>query len=100
MKFKRISSVLIFMLLTLSIGVFSEVTEEQKKLLESLPPDQRTSVMSKMETANALEDDLEETFESSQNLVERPDYDDLANLKRQQDGECSDCIFGYDFFVK
>jgi protein involved in polysaccharide export with SLBB domain len=98
MKFKRISSVLIFMLLTLSIGVFSEVTEEQKKLLETLPPDQRNSVMSKMETANALEDDLEETFENSQNLVERPNYDDLANLKRQQDGECGDCIFGYDFF--
>lgn len=98
MKFNSISSVLILILLTLSIGVFSDVSEEQKKLLESLPPDQRTAVMSKMETANALEEDLEETFENSQNLVERPNYDDLANLKRQKDGECDNCIFGYDFF--
>ena len=98
MKFNRIPSVLILMLLTLSIGVFSEVSEEQKKLLESLPPDQRTTVMNKMEAANALEEDLEETFENPQNLIERPNYEDLANLKRDLESECDDCIFGYDFF--
>ena len=81
-----------------SYSLFSDITEEQKALLESLPPDQRSSVMAKMETANSIEGDLEEIFENEQSLVERPDYKALSELERVRTEECSNCIFGYEFF--
>ena len=87
---RTIKSLSILLLVSsLSPLIISEITEEQKLMLESLPPDQRSSVMSKMEAANELEDNLEEVFKSDQNLIVRPDY---------SDGSCSDCIFGYEFF--
>jgi len=81
-----------------SYSLFSDITEEQKALLESLPPDQRSSVMAKMETANSIEGDLEEIFENEQSLIERPDYKALSELERDRTEECSNCIFGYEFF--
>lgn len=96
---RSIKSLSIFLLVTaLSQSTISEITEEQKLMLESLPPDQRSSVMTKMETANELEDNLEEVFESEQNLIERPDYEILKNLRSEEYDECRDCIFGYEFF--
>ncbi len=96
---RSIKSLSIFLLVTaLSQSTISEITEEQKLMLESLPPDQRSSVMTKMETANELEDNLEEVFESEQNLIERPDYEVLKNLRSEEYDECRDCIFGYEFF--
>ena len=71
---RTIKSLSILLLVSsLSPLIISEITEEQKLMLESLPPDQRSSVMSKMEAANELEDNLEEVFKSDQNLIVRPD---------------------------
>ena len=89
---RTIKSLSILLLVSsLSPLIISEITEEQKLMLESLPPDQRSSVMSKMEAANELEDNLEEVFKSDQNLIVRPDYSGGSTA-------CSDCIFGYEFF--
>ena len=97
MKFLRILACLIIVLLQ-SKYVFSDITEDQKALLESLPPDQRSSVMTKMETANAIEDNLNEVFKTEQYLIERPNYQELEDLKKSKYDVCEDCIFGYDFF--
>jgi len=70
----------------------TELTEEQLSLLERLPPDQRESIMSKMEQSNDLNEEIEDVFEEESNLVERPE-------KRDNPEEiCEECIYGYDIF--
>ncbi len=98
MNLRRILPILAVFALLLSENIYTEITEEQRAMVESLPPDQRSSVLTKMETANELEEDLEEIFKTEQNLVERPDYKNLEGLKRAKSDQCLDCIFGYDFF--
>ena len=98
MKFSRILPLLAIFILFQSKNIYPEITEEQRAMVESLPPDQRSTVLTKMETANELEEDLEDIFKTEQNLIERPDYKNLEELKRARSGECSECIFGYDFF--
>ena len=82
----------------LNSNLHSELTEEQKLMLESLPPDQRNAVMTKMETANTISEDLEDLFENEQSLVERPDYKSLIEMNKENGEICEDCVFGYDFF--
>ena len=82
---------LIFLVFT-SSKIIPEVTQEQLELLERLPPDQRESVMSKMEQSNDLSDELEEVFEEEGNLIERPD------MNQDQEDICDQCIYGYEIF--
>ena len=98
MKFKRIIPTLAVLFLSLNSLLKAEITDEQKLMLDALPPDQRSSVITKMESANELEGSLEEIFKNEQNLVERPDYQGLKDLQKSQNEECIQCIFGYDFF--
>ena len=72
----------------------SEVSEAQKKLLETLPPDQRVSILEKMETADDIEEELEEVFEGESPLIKK------SQLKDIEDSElyCDSCIYGYNFF--
>ncbi len=99
MKFIRVLTFSIPLLFSTG-NLFTELSEEQKTMLEALPPDQRNAVMTKMETANTIEEDLAEIFENEQSLVERPDYKSLMEMNKDKDKdiECLDCIFGYDFF--
>ena len=98
----RSIKILPFVLLLIStssqLTLSAEITEEQKAMLEALPPDQRSSIRTKLETANELEENLEEVFSSEQNLIERPDYEVLRNLKIGDEDLCTECVFGYDFF--
>ena len=72
---------------------FSEISESQKKMLESLPADQRDSIINKMNQADAINSDIEEAFEEANTLIERPE------LKAQEQLElCEECVYGYDFF--
>ena len=41
----------------------TELSETQRVLLETLPPDQRESILGKMRQADGLKEDLEDTFE-------------------------------------
>jgi protein involved in polysaccharide export with SLBB domain len=74
--------------------LFGEVSEEQKKMLEALPPDQRGSILEKMETASGLQDEIEDTFEGESPLIEK------SKLKNIEDSDffCETCIYGYNFF--
>ncbi len=98
----RSIKILPFVLLLISTSsqlvLSTEITQEQQAMLEALPPDQRSSVRTKLETANELEETLEEVFSNEQNLVERPDYEALRSLRGGDDELCTECIFGYDFF--
>ncbi len=78
-----------------SLGLKSaDLTEMQEKMLENLPPDQRESLVSKMETQNELTDEIDETIRNEKLLIERP------NLRREdlEIEKCDYCIYGYDFF--
>jgi protein involved in polysaccharide export with SLBB domain len=83
----------LFILLFSQISM-SEISNEQKMMLDSLPPDQRGSILEKMETASDLEKELEETFESESPMIKKSE---LRNIK---DSElyCETCIYGYNFF--
>ena len=90
---------LIIILLTSLWGlpVFSEAFEPsaaQLQMLEQLPPDQRASVLGKMESGASLQADIQETFEEASNLVLRPELQDLSDTSDY----CPDCIYGYNFF--
>ena len=54
MNLRRLLPILEVFALLLSENIYTEITEEQRAMVESLPPDQRRSVLTKMETANEL----------------------------------------------
>ncbi len=73
---------------------FGEVTPTQMSMLDQLPPDQRASILGKMESASTLQEEIEDTFEEANNLVIKPELQDLTDT----DSYCPDCIYGYNFF--
>ena len=75
------------------VSANSGLSDEQMTLLETLPPDQRDGIMAKMQTAESLEDELEEAFEVENSLTMKPELEKL-----DEDEICEECIFGYDFF--
>ena len=90
----NLSNKFAFILLILfSFSVYSDVTEEQKKLLENLPPDQRGSILSKMEKSSDLQNEIDQAFEDENTLIARPEDSEDMDIKK-----CLECIFGYDFF--
>ncbi len=91
-KFIKILFFVFFSNLILSVDF--EVSETQKKMLETLPPDQRTNIMLKMQQAGSMQEDLEEVFEKESFLVERPELEDLE----EEEKYCEECIYGYNLF--
>lgn len=74
--------------------LLSEVSSDQLKMLEQLPPDQRISIMEKMKSASALQEDIKEAFEDTPSLIEKPELEEF----KDQEEYCPDCIFGFNFF--
>ena len=72
----------------------AEITPEQQKLLDQLAPDQRDSVMLKMESAATLEEEIEEAFDDSSTLIKKPELRDLE----EDENYCDECIYGFNFF--
>lgn len=91
-------SLVIFLLASLyASSILTETFEPsaaQLQMLEQLPPDQRASVLGKMESGASLQAEIQETFEEASNLVLRPELQDLAS----PDQSCPECIYGYSFF--
>ena len=61
-----------------------EISEKQNALLETLPPDQRASIMSKMRRAGELQSDVEEAFEeveSTEATLVEPEADELQDTR-------------------
>jgi len=92
LKHIRIFSAISFCLF--SSFIISEVSQSQQKLLENLPPDQRDSIMEKMNTVQSVQTEIDESFEQSNTLIERP----LSETRSQLEA-CPECIYGYDFFI-
>ena len=88
------NSVFFLVILILSHFVHgADLSAEQQALLESLPADQRDGIMSKIQRAQGLQEEIEDAFEEKETLVQRPELEEL-----DEDEVCLDCIYGYDFF--
>ena len=72
---------------------FAALSDQQELLLESLPPDQRESVLKKMNLMEKAQSELDDIFEDPNTLIQRPELDE--NFKMEN---CEECIFGFDFF--
>ena len=85
---------LVFSFSFIASAIFAaDVSQSQLDMLDQLPPDQRASVLMKMESQAQLTEEIEKAFEEgTSNLILRPEIDDL------EEEECPDCIFGYNFF--
>ena len=59
-----------------------------------LPPDQRDNIMAKMDTANSLTEEIEDTFAEGNSLIEKPELLEYEN----EDEFCRECIYGFNFF--
>ncbi len=93
MKSKSCKS-FILLLVIFSINLGSEISPDQMKMLERLPPDQRLNIMEKMESAGKMQDEIEEVFEEGNSLVKKPELKDLE----ESEDYCSECIYGFNFF--
>ena len=87
---------LLVVIFAFSTHLVSDVSDAQKKLLETLPPDQRASILEKMEDQVVLEEEIEEAFEEDQpTLIKRRE---LKEIDTTSENYCDDCIFGYNYF--
>ncbi len=84
--------------LVLSSPTFSQIPDSQLEMLQQLPPDQRASILDKMETSQGLKDELEEFFEKESSLVRRPELPVDDEKDKFESGDCEDCIYGYEYF--
>ena len=91
---KAIRFLLTFLIILASNFIVAQITEEQERLLESLPVDQRAEVLKKLNQANKLNKDLEETFEEENLSQLKPELADLED----NEGYCKDCIYGFNIF--
>jgi polysaccharide export outer membrane protein len=87
----RIFSLYILLIFNFAGYSYAVEPDESEALLETLSPDQRESVMGKMNRRDSLNEDVNEAFKDTNTLIERPEQEIL-------DEECLDCIYGYDFF--
>ena len=89
----------ILSIFVLNLEAENELSESQLALLNSLPPDQRESVMSKMRQAGDLQDEIEEGFENAETLTKRPEEVILTPEEKEEYLKRSrDWIYGYELF--
>ena len=93
-KSRKIYIFLFLLVFAFSSNGFSKITDEQKMLLEGLPPDQRASIVEKMDMMAQAQGEIDEIFEDPNTLIRRPELD--ADEKDKE--KCEECIYGYDFF--
>ena len=75
------------------------LSDSQKAVLETLPKDQRESIIIKMRQAETLESELEDTFEGIVTVVARPERRVLTEEEEAQYlKESRNWIFGYEQF--
>mgnify|MGYP004272044455 FL=1 len=56
----------------LSSPIFSEISEEQKALISTLPADQQANIRNKMQEAEGINQELEDVFENYDTVTKRP----------------------------
>lgn len=100
MKFPNLPILYTSLIITFSSIVSSELSDAQRnQLLEQLPPDQRASIMTKMDAADSIEKELEEIFSEEAYMQKKPEWKILEELKSGNNvTPCPECIFGYEYF--
>ncbi len=93
-KSRKIYIFLFLLVFAFSSNGFSKITDEQKMLLEGLPPDQRASILEKMDMMAQAQGEIDEIFEDPNTLIRRPELD----IDEEDKEKCEECIYGYDFF--
>lgn len=93
-KSRKIYIFLFLLVFAFSSKGFSKITDEQKMLLEGLPPDQRASIVEKMDMMAQAQGEIDEIFEDPNTLIRRPELD----IDEEDKEKCEECIYGYDFF--
>ena len=82
-----------FLLFLIPLKGIAKITDEQKMLLEGLPPDKRASIIEKMDMMAQAQGELDEIFEDPNTLIRRPELD-----ADEEEDKCPECIYGYNFF--
>ena len=96
---KRYLFVLFFINCLCISGLAAEISDAQQAILDTLPADQRESILIKMRQAESLQTDLEETFEEIITVIERPDKKVLTPEEEAEYLEESrNWIYGYEQF--
>ena len=83
-----------FFSIIFSLLLRSEISPEQLLMIEQLPPDQRSNIMDKMESASSLKSEIDEKFEEGTSLSLKPELRDLED----SEDYCPECIYGFNFF--
>ena len=91
---RKLKSSLFFILFYFSSVPMAEISPQQMQMLEQLAPDQRESIMLKMENASSLQNEIDEAFDESSSLIKKPELEDF----KDEEDYCEDCIYGYNFF--
>jgi len=87
----------------ISFHLFSEIelNESQTALLDSLPPDQRSNILTKMEQASSLEGEIQDAFDAGATTMSRPEKKILSDKQMRDYLEKSkDWVYGYELFTK
>ena len=92
--YSKIAFALLIFIFPYSVIGQDDLPPEQLAMLEQLPPDQRESIKEKLRVATGLQGEIEQAFEEVISLVKKPELKDL----KDQDGYCSECIYGFNFF--
>ena len=92
--YSKIAFALLISIFPYSVIGQDDLPPEQLAMLEQLPPDQRESIKEKLRVATGLQGEIEQAFEEVISLVKKPELKDL----KDQDGYCSECIYGFNFF--
>tara|TARA_B100000405_G_scaffold42_1_gene38 strand:+ start:182 stop:1987 length:1806 start_codon:yes stop_codon:yes gene_type:complete len=92
--YSKIAFALLISIFPYTVMGQDDLPPEQLAMLEQLPPDQRESIKEKLRVATGLQGEIEQAFEEVISLVKKPELKDL----KDQDGYCSECIYGFNFF--
>ena len=77
----------------------AEVNEEQLRLLDALPPDQKGRVLAKMQIATDLESEIDATFKAAPTALKRPkEIVRTEKEEREYKKESRNWIYGYEIF--
>ena len=74
----------------------TELSEEQRNILLSLPADQRSNVEQKIKDQQQLKDELEETFKEYKTIIDRPEK---KLLTKEEERELRDRVYGASIFA-
>ena len=77
----------------------TEITEDQLRLLDALPADQKGRVLEKMQLATDLESEIEATFQSAPTALKRPKEKVLTEEEvREYKKKSRNWVYGYEIF--